>query len=123
MPRVGCGSARHRRKKRLFKAAEGYRNRRRVLYRTAKEALIRAGVYAYRDRRVRRRDFRRLWITRITAACRMRDLSYSRFIAGLKAANVILNRKVLSDVAITDPVAFDLIVEIAKKHVSSKHAA
>ena len=122
MPRARAGSARHRRKKRVFKAAAGYRGGRSKLYRTAKEAITRAGAYAYRDRRARKRDFRRLWIVRLTAACRMRGLAYSRFIAGLRVANVILNRKVLSDLAITDPEAFDGIVEIAKKHIDKQAA-
>ena len=116
MPRAKAGAARHRRKVRLFREAKGYRGGRSKLYRTAKEAVTRAGVNAYRDRKARKRTFRALWITRITAACRMRGIAYSRFIFGLTAANVIVNRKMLSEIAIHDPAAFDAIVDIAKKH-------
>ncbi len=116
MPRARSGSARHRRKVRLFKAAKGYRGGRSKLYRTAKEAVVRAGVYAFRDRRARKRDFRALWITRLTAACRARGMAYSRFIAGLQEARVILNRKMLSELAIHDPEAFNAVVELAKQH-------
>ncbi len=121
MPRARSGSARHRSKKRLFRAAKGYRGGR-SKYRLAKEAIIRAGVYAYRDRRARKRDFRRLWITRLSAACQTRDLSYSRFIYGLRHANIALDRKMLSELAISDPVAFDKIVELAKSAVPKQAA-
>ena len=114
MPRAKAGAARHRKKVRILRAAKGFRGGRSKLYRTAKEAITRAGVYAYRDRRARKRDFRRLWVTRITAACRQRGLAYSRFIYGLKQTSVIINRKMLSEIAIADPAAFDAIVEIAK---------
>ena len=80
------------------------------LYRTVKESLVRAGAFAYRDRRVRKRDFRRLWIIRLSAACRERGLRYSQLIAGLKAAQIELDRKSLSEIAIADPVAFDAVV-------------
>jgi len=122
MPRARAGAARHRRKVRLFRAAKGYRGARGKLYRTAKEAVARAGVFAYRDRRRRKRDFRALWITRLTAACRMRNVSYSRFIFGLKQANIIINRKMLSELAIDDPAAFDAIVEISGKHMGKAAA-
>ena len=122
MPRARAGAARHRRKVRLLKAARGYRGGRSKLYRTAKEAVVRAGAYAYRDRRARKRDFRALWITRLTAACRARDIKYSRFIYGVQAAGIVLNRKMLSEIAIHDPAAFDAIVEIAKQH-QHKNAA
>jgi len=114
MPRARAGAARHRKKVRILRAAKGYRGARSKLYRTAKEAITRAGVFAYRDRRARKREFRRLWVTRITAACRQRGLAYSRFIYGLKQSSIIINRKMLSEVAIADPAAFDAIVEIAK---------
>ncbi|MCB9850267.1 MAG: 50S ribosomal protein L20 [Phycisphaerales bacterium] len=114
MPRARTGSARHRRKVRLFRAAKGYRGGRSKLYRTAKEAVTRAGVYAFRDRRARKRDFRALWITRITAACTQHGIAYSRFIYGLREASIILNRKMLSELAINDPQAFAAVVEIAK---------
>jgi large subunit ribosomal protein L20 len=116
MPRARAGAARHRRKVRVLRAARGYRGGRSKLYRTAKEALVRAGATAYRDRRARKRDFRALWITRLTAACRSRGIMYSRFVYGLHAAGIILNRKMLSELAIHDPAAFDAIVEIAREH-------
>ena len=116
MARATYGSARHRRKVRVLNQAKGYRGARSKLWRTAKEAVVRAGVYAYRDRRRRKRDFRALWITRLTAACRARGINYSRFIGGLIAADVELNRKVLSEVAIAAPNDFDALVEIAKQH-------
>ncbi|MCH7700523.1 MAG: 50S ribosomal protein L20 [Planctomycetes bacterium] len=116
MPRVRTGKARHRRKVRLFRAVKGYRGGRSKLYRTAKEALVRAGAYAYAHRRLRKRDFRSLWITRLSAACRMRGLPYSRFIFGLNAANVTVNRKMMSEIAIADPEAFDKLVAIAQQH-------
>ena len=117
MPRARVGAARHRRKKRLFRAVKGYRAGRSKLYRTAKEAIIRSRVFAYRDRRTRKRDFRALWITRLTAACRTRGIPYSRFIFGLKEAGIELNRKMLSEIAIHHPEDFDAIVEIAKQHM------
>ncbi|MCA9216736.1 MAG: 50S ribosomal protein L20 [Planctomycetales bacterium] len=108
------GAARNRAKKRLFKRAKGYRGGRRNLLRTVKETLVRAGAYAFRDRRVRRRQFRRLWIIRINAACRMRGMRYSQFISGLKKANITLDRKSLSEMAISDPNAFDQVVKEAQ---------
>ena len=114
MPRVRSGAARHRKKVRILRAAKGYRGARSKLYRTAKEAVTRAGVYAYEHRRLRKRDFRALWVTRLSAACRLRNISYSRFIFGLRATSIIINRKMLSEVAILDPAAFDVIVELAK---------
>ncbi len=111
--RVRYGAARRRAKKRLFREARGNRGGRSKLLRTVKETVIRSRAYAYRDRRTRKRDFRRLWITRITAACRMRGTSYSAFIHGLKNASVELNRKMLSEIAILAPEMFDKIVELA----------
>ena len=122
MPRARAGAARHRRKVRLFREAKGYRGARSKLYRTAKEAVTRAGVNAYRGRRLRKRDFRALWITRLSAACAARDIRYSRFIFGLKAANIALNRKMMSEVAIADPKAFDAIAELAKNHTPNDRA-
>ncbi len=113
------GAARNRAKKRLFKRAKGFRGGRGRLLRTVKETLIRAGVYAFRDRRVRKRDFRRLWITRISAACRMREISYSVFMNGLKKAKVELDRKSLAAIAVDDPAAFDAIVEAAKQALAA----
>ncbi len=116
MPRARSGAARHRRKVRLFREVKGYRGARGKLYRTAKEAVTRAGAFAYRDRRARKRDFRALWVTRLTAACEARAIRYSRFIHGLKEARVTLNRKMMSEIAIADPKAFDVIAELAKQH-------
>ena len=112
--RVTKGAARRRAKNRLFKRAKGFRGGRSKLLRTVKETVRLADVFATRDRRARKRDFRRLWIIRINAAVRMRGLRYSQFISGLKKANVVLDRKMLADVAVCDPAAFDKIVEIAK---------
>jgi len=114
MPRALKGAARRQAKNRWFKQAKGNRGARRTTWRRVKEAVIRAGVFRYRDRRLLKRDYRRLWITRISAATKMRGVSYSRFMAGLKAANISLNRKMLSEIAIADPQAFDHIVEQAK---------
>jgi len=112
--RTRKGAARAKAKRRLFKRAKGNRGGRGNLIRTVKETIVRSDVYAYRDRRVRKRDFRKLWITRINAAVRERGISYSRFIAGLKKANIELNRKMLAEMAIVDPQSFDQIVELAK---------
>lgn len=112
--RVRKGHARRRAKKRLFKEARGNFGGRSKLLRTVKETIIRSRVYAYRDRRTRKRDFRALWITRITAACRMRGMNYSTFIHGLHAAGLELNRKTLSELAIFEPQIFDEILEIAR---------
>jgi len=109
------GAARNKAKRRLFRKAKGYRGGRGKLLRTVKETLVRAEAYAYRDRRVRKRDFRRLWIVRINAACRAHGIRYSQFINGLKKANIDLNRKMLSELAIHDPEAFAAIVELAKQ--------
>jgi large subunit ribosomal protein L20 len=113
--RTTKGAARNRAKNRLFKKAKGYVGGRRRLLRTAKENLVRAGVYAYRDRHVRKRDFRRLWIVRINAAVRALGLRYSEFIAGLLKANIELDRKVLADMAVADPKGFEAVVELVKK--------
>ncbi|MFH1416696.1 MAG: 50S ribosomal protein L20 [Planctomycetota bacterium] len=114
MPRTKTSVAHHRRVKRILKAARGYYGGRSKLLRSAKDTLLRAGVYAYRDRRARKREFRSLWITRIAAACRSRGMNYSRFICGLKMASINLNRKMLSEVAIADPEAFDAVVALAR---------
>jgi large subunit ribosomal protein L20 len=113
--RTSKGAARTQAKKRLFKRAKGFVGGRRKLYRTAKETLARAGAFAYRDRRARKRDFRRLWIIRVSAACQERGLRYSQLIAGLKAANIDLDRKSLSEIAVADPAAFDAVVAEVKK--------
>ena len=113
MARAVKGAARRQAKRKIFKAAKGYRGGRSKLLRTAKETLLRAWAYSYRDRRARKRDFRRLWITRITAACRMRGVSYSRFIHALAQAEIELDRKTLAEIAVKDPATFDKIVEAA----------
>ena len=113
------GAARTKAKRRIFKRAKGYRGGRRNMLRTVKETLVRAGVFAFRDRRVKKRTFRRLWITRINAACRQRGMRYSQFMHGLKKAEVELDRKSLSEIAICDPAAFDVIVESAKEAVAA----
>ena len=114
MPRVRKGAARTKARRRLLKAARGYRGTRSKHKQQAKITLTRAGAFAYRDRRARRRDFRRLWITRLSAACRMRDTRYSRFIHGLQQAGILLNRKMLSQVAIEDPKLFDQLTKMAE---------
>lgn len=108
------GAARTQAKKRLFRKVKGYRGGRGGLYRTAKETLVRAGVYAFRDRRARKRDFRSLWIIRINAAVRERGLRYSEFIHGLAKAGLTLDRKTLSEMAIADPAGFDAVVNQVK---------
>ena len=117
--RTSKGAARNRAKKRLFKRAKGYRGGRGNLIRTVKESLVRAGAFAYRDRKVRKRQFRRLWITRINAACRMRGIRYSQLIDGLTKANVELDRKSLAEIAVCDPNGFDVIVEKAKEALAA----
>ncbi len=108
------GAARNRAKRRVFKRAKGYSKGRNRLWRSVKETLVRAGVYAFRDRRRRRRDFRELWIIRVNAAARERGLRYSEFIHGLNLAKITLNRKTLSEMAIADPTAFDAVVTQVK---------
>jgi len=109
--RTTYGAARHQSKRRLFKKAKGYRGGRGKLLRSMKETLVRAGAYAFRDRRDRKRQFRKLWILRINAAVRERGLRYSEFIHGLDKAGIELDRKTLSEMAISDPPAFDTLVE------------
>ncbi|MFW6132431.1 MAG: 50S ribosomal protein L20 [Planctomycetota bacterium] len=113
MPRVRQGSARHRKHKKILRRARGYHGAASRHYRVARQATYRAGVNATRDRRRRKREFRRLWITRITAACRQRGLTYSRFVHGLRESGIALNRKMLSEIAVTDPGAFDAVVQAA----------
>jgi len=117
MTRARSGKTVLRGRKRLRKLTKGFRLSRHNLYRQAIVTLIRARVFAYRDRRVRKRDFRRLWIVRINAACRMRGLRYGQFIAGLQRAGVELNRKTLAELAIHDPDAFTKIVDLARAHL------
>jgi len=114
MPRVKRGPKARRRRKKVLKQAKGYFGSKSKLYRPAKEQVINSLNYAYRDRRAKKRDFRRLWISRINAAARQNGLSYSKFISGLKKANVEINRKVLADMAVNDQKAFQELVSIAK---------
>lgn len=115
MPRVRKGSARPQARKRMLRRARGYFGSNSKHWYRARNAVVRAGVYAFADRRRRKRDFRSLWIVRITAACRMRGTRYSLFINGLKQTGIILNRKMLSEIAIADPKLFDKLVETAVK--------
>ncbi|HEX9692082.1 MAG TPA: 50S ribosomal protein L20 [Gemmatimonadales bacterium] len=114
MAKVRSTVAHLKRKKKIMRAAKGARGGRSKLYKSAKETVDRALRYAYRDRRLRKRDFRRLWILRINAAARLHDLSYSRFMSGLKKAGVDINRKMLADLAVRDPAAFGELAEVAK---------
>lgn len=117
--RTTKGSARTKAKRRLYKRAKGYRGGRGNLLRTVKETLIRAEAYAFRDRRVRKREFRKLWIIRINAAVRERGLRYSEFIHGLGKAGIELDRKSLSEIAIGDPTGFDAIVDKVKEALAA----
>jgi large subunit ribosomal protein L20 len=114
MPRVKRGVIAHARHKKILALAKGFRGRRKNVFRIAKQAVMKAGQYAYRDRRTRKRVFRRLWIARINAASRGLGITYSKFMAGLKKANIDIDRKVLSDMAIHDPAAFSSIVDKVK---------
>ena len=117
--RTRRGAARAKAKRRLFTKVEGYVGGRRRLVRTAKETLIRAGAYAFRDRRARKREFRKLWIIRINAAARERGLRYSEFMHGLAKAQIGLNRKALSELAVRDPAAFDAVVAQVKQALAA----
>ncbi len=117
--RTTKGPARNKAKRRLFRKVKGYRGGRGNLLRTAKETLIRAGQFAFRDRRVRKREFRKLWIIRINAAVRERGIRYSTFVHGLQEANIELDRKMLSEMAIHDPAAFDAVVEQVKEAMAA----
>ena len=115
MPRATEAPARNKRKKKIFKAAKGYFGGRKNLYRTAKDAVEKGWEHAYRDRKIKKRTFRALWIVRINAAARENDLTYSRFMNGLKQSGIELDRKVLADMAIRDPAAFTNLAERAKE--------
>ncbi len=119
MPRARNVAATRKRHQRVKRAAKGYFGNASRLYRYAKQATDRAGQFAYRDRRVRKREFRKLWIVRINAACRAHDMSYSRFIAGLNAANIQMDRKALSELAIHDEAAFGVLVGKAKEALAA----
>jgi len=120
MVRAGSPKTQAARRKRTRKLTKGFRQSRHNLYRQAICTLIRARAFAFRDRRVRKREFRRLWIIRINAACRMRGLRYSEFIHGLQLSMVMLDRKSLSEIAIHDPATFDQLVGIAKQQLAAK---
>ena len=120
MARVRNGAVTKARHKKVLKEAKGYFGSKHRLYKTAKEQLMHSGQYAFRDRRQKKRDFRKLWITRINAACRLNDISYSRFIEGLTKAGVEVNRKMLSEIAINDPKAFAELVKVAKDGKAGK---
>ena len=120
MARVKNGATTKARHKKVLKQAKGYFGSKHRLYKSAKEQLMHSGQYAYRDRKQKKREFRKLWITRINAACRENGISYSRFIEGLNKAGVEVNRKMLSEIAINDPKAFTELVEVAKKGKEGK---
>ena len=115
MSRATDGTRRKDRRKRVLNKTKGFRGASSKLHKKAKDAAAKAGQYAYRDRRVKKRDFRQLWIARISAACRQEGISYSKLMSGLKKSQVEINRKSLSNMAIEDPKAFKLLVETAKK--------
>ena len=123
MPRVTGGPTHSRKRKRVLKRAKGFRAGPGTIYRQAIEFTLRAGRYAYRDRRQKKRHFRSLWISRLSAAVRARGISYNRFIPALTAAGIELNRKMLSELAISDPATFDAIVELARPHLNATPAA
>lgn len=120
MPRATNAPASRARRKRVIDASKGYRGRRSKLFRYAKDAQMKAKSWAYRDRKTRKRTIRSLWIVRLNAACREHGLSYNRFVEGLKAARIGLDRKILSDIAINDPGAFAQVVEAAKSALKQK---
>ncbi|MEZ5065136.1 MAG: 50S ribosomal protein L20 [bacterium] len=122
MPRAGRSHDSRQRRKKLLKSAKGYFGGRRKLYTVAKHAVEKGLQYSFRDRRAKKREFRRLWIVRINAAARLHDLSYSRFMNGLKRAGVEIDRSVLSDLAVTDPEAFANLAGIAKEHLETNAA-
>jgi large subunit ribosomal protein L20 len=123
MPRVKRGTLVKKRHKKILESAKGYFGGKKNLFKTANEQFQRSGNYAYRDRRNKKREFRRLWITRISAACRANGMSYNRFIEGLGKAGVEVDRKILSDIAITDPGGFTQLVAQATSGLGNKPAA
>ncbi len=123
MPRVKGGTIHRARRKKVMKQAKGYFGSKHRLYKTAKEQVMHSLTYAYRDRRQKKREFRKLWITRINAACRENNISYSKFINGLSKAGVEINRKMLSEIAIDNPTAFAEIVTVAKAGLEGKTVA
>jgi large subunit ribosomal protein L20 len=123
MPRVKGGVVTRRRRKKILKLAKGYFGSKHILYKTAHEQVMRSLAYSYRDRKQRKRNFRKLWIARINAACKLNDFKYSLFINGLSQMNVQINRKMLADLAVNDPKAFTELVELAKKGLENKVVA
>jgi large subunit ribosomal protein L20 len=123
MPRATNAAASRRRRKKVVKAASGFRGRRSKLFRYAKDAIYKARYWAYRDRKTRKRNFRALWIQRINAACRAHGLTYSRFMEGLKASGLQVDRKMLAELAVQDETAFNALFEIAHKAVKNKKGA
>lgn len=122
MPRAVDGTRRSKRRKKILKQAKGYWGRRSKLFRTAKDAVDKAMVYSYRDRKNRKREFRSLWITRISAMCRQNDITYSRFMQGMKAAGIEINRKALANMAIENPEAFKALIAEAKSAAGAQVA-
>lgn len=123
MTRVKGGTIHRARRKKIMDQAKGYFGSKHRLYKSAAEQVMHSGKYAYRDRKQKKRDFRKLWITRINAACRQNEISYSKFINGLNKAGVVFNRKMLSELAIDNPKAFTSLVEISKKALEEKTVA
>ena len=119
MPRVKGGTVTRKRRKKVLKLAKGYYGSKHTLYKVANQAVMKSGMYAYRDRRQKKRDFRKLWITRINAAARINGLSYSRLMHGLKVAGIEVNRKMLADLAVTDAAAFGQLADAAKQALES----
>lgn len=120
MPRVKGGYTTRRRRKAVLKLAKGYYGSKHTLYKTAHEQVMRSLAYAYRDRTARKRDFRKLWISRINAACQLNGLKYSRFVNGLAKANIAINRKMLAEMAVNDPTAFANLCELAQQALNKK---
>ena len=118
MPRVKRGTMVKKRHKKILKLAKGYFGNKSKLFKVANQQVMKSLAYAYRDRRARKRDFRKLWITRINAAARVNGMSYSRFINGLKKSGVEVNRKMLADLAVNDAKGFSQLAEVAKKHIN-----
>ena len=119
MPRVKGGTVTRNRRKKVIKLAKGYYGAKSLLYKVANQAVMKSGMYAYRDRRQKKRDFRRLWITRINAAARINGLSYSRLMHGLKLAGIEVNRKMLAELAVSDEAAFTQLADAAKKAMNN----
>lgn len=120
MPRVKGGTVTRKRRKKILKLAKGYYGSKHILFKTAKQQVMKSYTYAYRDRRQKKRDFRKLWIARINAAARLNNMSYSTFMHGLKLAEIDVNRKMLADIAVTDAAAFTALAEQAKTALNNE---